>query len=78
MPESTSSLRFCERVCHKFTLNHPELVQQVNNVLPLRDHNSGWSPNYLDAKEVMKLFHIRHLEFVGEEGFDLVDVDDVV
>ena len=29
---------------------------------------------YLDAKEVMELFHVCHLEFVGEEGLDLVDV----
>ena len=35
------------------------------------------SPNYLDAKEVVELLHVRHLEFVGEEGLDLVNVDEM-
>ena len=43
--------------------------------MALRDHNWGWSLNYLDVKEVMELLHIRHLEFAGEEGLDFVDVD---
>ena len=64
-----------ERGCHRFALNHPELIQQVDDVLPLGDHNSGWSSNYLDAKEVMVLLHVCHLKFAGEKGLDLVDVD---
>ena len=43
--------------------------------MPLGDHNAGWSPNYLDAKEVMKLLHVCYFKFVGEEGLHLVDVD---
>ena len=43
--------------------------------MPLRDHDSGRSSNYLDAKEVVELLHVRHLEFVREEVLDLVDVD---
>ena len=43
--------------------------------MPLGDHNVGWSSNYLDAKEVMELLHVRDLEFAGEEGLNLVDVD---
>ena len=42
--------------------------------MPLRDHDSGWSLNYLDAKEVVELLHVRYLELVGEEGLDFVDV----
>ena len=43
--------------------------------MSLGDHNASWSPNYLDAKEVMDLFHVRHLEFAGGEKLDLVNVD---
>mgnify|MGYP007069670620 CR=1 FL=1 len=43
--------------------------------MSLGDNNAEWSPNYLDAKEVMELFHVRHFEFSGEEGLDLVDVN---
>ena len=43
--------------------------------MPLRYRDSGRSPNYLDAKEVVELLHVRHLEFVREEEFDLVDVE---
>ena len=43
--------------------------------MALRDHNSYKSPNYLDAKEVMKLLHVRHFELSGEEGLGLDDVD---
>ena len=46
--------------------------------MPLGDNNLGWSPNYLDAKEVMELFHVRHLEFAGDEGVDLVDVAEML
>ena len=45
--------------------------------MPLRDHDPGRSPNYLDAEEVMELLHVRHLELVGEEGLDFVDVDEM-
>ena len=30
-------------------------------------------PDYLDAKEVVELLHVCHLEFFGEEGLDLID-----
>ena len=43
----------------------------------VRDHDSDRSPNYLDAKEVVELLHVRHLELVKEEGFDLVDVNEM-
>ena len=44
--------------------------------MSLGDHYLSRSPNYLDAKEVMELFHeSHHLEFAGEEGLDFVDVD---
>ena len=43
--------------------------------MSLGDHYLSRSPNYLDAKEVMEPFHVRHLEFVGEQGIDLVDVN---
>ena len=42
--------------------------------MSLGDHNANWSLNYLDAKEVMELLHVCHLEFAGEEGLDLIDV----
>ena len=45
--------------------------------MPLRDHDPGWSPNYLDAEEVVELLHVRHLKLVGEEGLDFVDVDEM-
>ena len=45
--------------------------------MPLRDHDPGRSPNYLDAEEVVELLHVRHLEFVGEEGLDLIDFDEM-
>mgnify|MGYP007069662446 CR=1 FL=1 len=45
--------------------------------MAFRDHDSGRSPNYLDAEKVVELLHVRHLEFVGEEELDLVDVDEM-
>ena len=41
----------------------------------LRDHNADQNLNYFDSKEVMELLHVCHLEFVGEEGLHLVDID---
>ena len=41
--------------------------------MTLSDHNLGRSPNYLDAEKVVELLHVRHLELVGKEGFDLID-----
>ena len=46
--------------------------------MPLRDHDSGRSANYLDAEEVVELLHVRHLELVGKEGFDLIDFDEML
>ena len=46
--------------------------------MSLRDHDSGQSPNYLDAKEVVELLHVRHLEFVGEEGLAFVDIGEIL
>ena len=43
--------------------------------MSLGNHYPDWSLNYLDAKEVMELFQVYHLEFAGEEELDLVDVD---
>ena len=45
--------------------------------MSLRDHNSVRSLNYLDAEKVVELLHVRHLELVGEDGLDLVDVDEM-
>ena len=42
--------------------------------MSLRYHNSGRSPNYLDAKKVLELLRVRHLELVREEGLEFVDV----
>ena len=42
--------------------------------MPLRYRDSGRSPNYLDAKELVELLSVCHLEHVGEEGLDLVVV----
>ena len=42
--------------------------------MPLRDHDSGQSSNYLDAEEVVELLHVCHLELIRAEGLDLVDV----
>ena len=64
--------------CHGFALGHSELVQQVEDVVPSRDHKSDRSPNYLDAEEVVELLHVRHLELVGKEGFDLIDFDEML
>ena len=44
--------------------------------MPLRDHDSDRSPNYLDAEEVV--VYVRHLELVGNEGFDLIDFDEML
>ena len=33
--------------------------------------------HYLDAKKVVELLHVRHLELVGKEGLDFVDVDEM-
>ena len=46
--------------------------------MSLRDHDFGRSPNYFDAKEVVDLLHVRHLEFVGEEGLDPIDFDEML
>ena len=40
--------------------------------------NSGRSPNYLDAEEVVELLHVRHLELVGKEGLNFVDVYEII
>ena len=61
-----------ERGFHRFAFS---LAEQVGDVLSLGDHDVGWRLNYLDAKEVMELFQVYHLEFAGEEELDLVDVD---
>ena len=42
--------------------------------MPLRDHDPGRSLNYLNAEELIELLHVRHLELVGKEGLDFVDV----
>ena len=74
VPELASSLRFRLRgvatYLHLVILN----LYKVEDVVSLKDHNTGWIPNYLDAKEVMELVHVCHLEFVGEEELDLVAV----
>ena len=36
------------------------------------------SPNYPDAKKVVDLLHVHHLKFVGEEGLDLIDFDEML
>ena len=41
------------------------------------DHDSGRSSNYLGPKQVV-LLHVSHLEFVGEEGLYLIDVDEML
>ena len=46
--------------------------------MSLRDSDSGWSPNYLNAEKVVELLHVRHLELVGKEGFDLIDFDESI
>ena len=45
--------------------------------MPVRDDDPDRSPNYLDAEEVVELLHVRHLELVGEEELDFVDVDEM-
>ena len=46
--------------------------------MSLRDHDSGRSPNYLDAEKVVELLHVLHLELVGEEELDLIDFDEML
>ena len=41
--------------------------------MPLRDHDSRRSPNYLNAEEVVELLHVRLVELVREEGLDPID-----
>ena len=46
--------------------------------MPLRDHDSVRSPNYLDVEKVVELLHVRHLQLVGEEGINLIDFDEML
>ena len=63
MPESASSLR----------LRSSGVATDLHSAIP--NLYNKLSPNYLDAEEVVELLHVRHLELVGKERFDLIDLD---
>ena len=42
-----------ERSGYRFALGESELVEQVEDVVPLGDQYPDWCPNYFDAEEVM-------------------------
>ena len=46
--------------------------------MPLRDHDSVRTLNYLDAEKVVEVLHVRHLKLVGEVGLDFVDIDEML
>ena len=63
-----------ERGSDRLTLCHPKLLEKIEDIVPLREHDAARRLTYFYSDEVVELLHVFHVESTGEELLDMFNV----